>query len=422
MDHCLWHTADARPLLSGVHMSAHSNLDREAFQTLLASAFSVQESGISKQSLSAVVEVQKSIAKHESFEGILALIADRARIVAGASGIAIGILTGHRLVYRAGSGSAARYVGRYLTAVLTLSGHGARKEILRVDNAGTDTRIEAAICREREARALLIIPIYRERVVAGVLEILFSGPHTFDDREIRTYWLMAGLVEEAMLSDIQRGKKDEPAIQSPTPAAPHPMEILPPIQGFCCGNKPDTKRPIAQVSGPSPTVDRTASTVCPTAKDQKTTGWHAKPSLFRDPRWTVDAALIVIVLALAAWISIHHPASPSIEDSPRLNGSSPIPKPSATILPENHGSKLKKPSGETEPASRARSPFTRVRVGPNEVDYIAKDVTIRHFATKAGAPHAHAVNKQFDIGDDVTVRIFTDAPAISPRTRIVSRR
>ena len=404
-------------------MSAHSNLDREALQKLLASAFSVQESGISKQSLSALVEIQKSIANHESFEGILALIADRARIVAEASGIAIGILRGDRLVYRAGSGSAARCVGQYLTAVLSSSEHGgSRREILRVDDAETDARIEAAICREREARALLIIPIHDERVMAGVLEILFSDPHTFDDREVRTYRLMAGLVEEAMRCEIQRAEKGVQTTRPSTPAVSDSMKIPPPMHGFCRADKPDTKRSIAQVPGHSPTVDRTAPTVCPPAKDEKTIAWQEKPSLVRDPRWTVDAALVVIVLALAVWISVHDRASPSIEGSPRLNPSSPIPKPSAIVLPEKQGSKPQKASDETKSASRAGSPFRRVRVGPNEVDYIAEDVTIRRFTTKAQAPHAHAVNKQFGIGDDVTVRIFTDAPAVSPKTRIVSRR
>jgi hypothetical protein len=117
-------------------MNAPFNVDREAFQTLLASAFSVQESRMSRQSLSALVEVQEAVAAHESLDGILALIADRTPIVAGAAGIAIGILTGNRLVYGAGSGSAPQRVGQYLTAVLSLSGQSdARQEILRVDNA-----------------------------------------------------------------------------------------------------------------------------------------------------------------------------------------------------------------------------------------------------------------------------------------------
>src|SRR5258707_4414018 len=180
-------------------MSAHSGLDREAFQRLLANAFALQESGITRQSLSALVEIHNSITRRErQFEGILALIADRTRMVANATGIAIGILTKDQLVYRAGSGCASGYVGRQVKAVLSLSANsGARKEILRVENVETDGRIDAAICREREAKALLMIPIYRERVVAGEVEGFFNVSPTFFDSETRPFWLMVGVGEEA---------------------------------------------------------------------------------------------------------------------------------------------------------------------------------------------------------------------------------
>ena len=43
---------------SGITMSAHPSLDRESFQTLLASAFAAQESGMNKQSFSVLIELQ----------------------------------------------------------------------------------------------------------------------------------------------------------------------------------------------------------------------------------------------------------------------------------------------------------------------------------------------------------------------------
>jgi GAF domain-containing protein len=389
-------------------MSAHSNLDREAFQRLLASAFWVQDSGICKQSLSVLVEVQKSIAKHESLEGILALIADRTRIVAGATGIAIGLLAENQLVYRAGSGGAAGCVGQHLTAVLSLPGYASsQREILRVDNAETDGRIEAAICREREARALLMMPIYIERFVAGVLEIRFSEPHTFDDKEIRTYRLMAGLVEDARRTDIQRSETSASTMQPPAPAVRDCLETPPPTA-------PQAHRRIPMATG-------VLSRLSPAQKDENTITWQPNSPVFRAPRWIADAALLVTILGLAVWISIHDRASTSFKESPTLNTSSSIPKPGAKIIPENHGSKEQRASHKTESASRARSPFTRIRVGPTEVDYSTEDVTIRRFATSA-AVQARTVNRQFDIGDDVTVRIFTNSSAVPSKPGILSRR
>ena len=63
------------------------------------------------QSLSAIVEVQRLIAKGElDVDGAMHLIVDCARNVANATGVAIGLLKGDQLVYRAGSGSAATYI------------------------------------------------------------------------------------------------------------------------------------------------------------------------------------------------------------------------------------------------------------------------------------------------------------------------
>ena len=404
-------------------MSAHSSLDREAFQTLLASAFAIQESGISRESLSVLVDIHNSIARHEmQFEGILALIADRARLVANATGIAIGILTKDQLVYRAGSGCAAGYVGRQVTAVLSLSDHsGARKEILRVENAETDGRIEAAICREREAKALLMIPIYREQVVAGVLEVLFTDPHTFDDPEMRAYRLMAGLVEEARPRDIHLGKEETPTIQ-PLAVQRSMVQTSSPGQAFCREDKPASNLSGAQLCD-SPTVATgIRSTVCPPPKDVKTTRWPAKRPSSYSPRWAVGAAVVVIILGVAVWISPHHRAPSTMEGSVRSTAPSQVLKPSAMVLPPKRASSLKAAAGARDFTSNARSSFKRVRVGPKEVDYIAEDVTMRRFTTEAAGSHAPALNKQFDIGDDVTVLIFTDVLAVSPKTRIVSRR
>jgi len=53
--------------------------------------------------------------------------------------------------------------------------------------------------------------------------------------------------------------------------------------------------------------------------------------------------------------------------------------------------------------------FRRVQVSPNEVDYLAEDVTIRRFTvTSAPAPIRSGV-REVNFGDDVTVRYFAKA-------------
>lgn len=277
-------------------MSAHPSLDRESFQTLLASAFAVQESGMNKESLAALIELQKAIAKDEHlFEKILDLIADRARIVADASGIAIGLLMGNQLVYQAGSGSGTQYIGQRVTAVLSMSAHtGPRKEILRVANAESDSRIEAAICLERDAKALLIMPIYRECFVAGVLEVLFGDAHSFGDREVHTYRVMANLVEEAMARDLQFGQESAPTTQ-PTTLQPS-IKKTPSLIQRLPSDDGSTNPSVNQVRGAPATVTGKIPTPRPTAKEVTTSKWPLKRAFFADPRWSFGAATVVILL------------------------------------------------------------------------------------------------------------------------------
>jgi hypothetical protein len=46
----------------------------------------------------------------------------------------------------------------------------------------------------------------------------------------------------------------------------------------------------------------------------------------------------------------------------------------------------------------------RLRIGPNEVDYIAEDVTIRYFTSRPTRPKTRINANEVNISDDVTVR------------------
>jgi GAF domain len=203
-------------------MKIPSSLGRQALQQLLANAFAVQESQIAPQSLADIMEVQRSIARGKlDLDGAMRHIVESARSVANATGVAIGLLNGGRLTYRAGSGSSAAYIGEQVTASLTVSANTrTSREILRVENALTDTRIEADICRQFGANALLILPIYHDQALAGVLEVLFSEAHVFQESEVRTYRLMAEQIEAAILKGTPQEQVENAFAELPITADP----------------------------------------------------------------------------------------------------------------------------------------------------------------------------------------------------------
>jgi hypothetical protein len=396
-------------------MNTHPSLDCESFQKLLASAFSVQESGMDAQSLSALLELEKLIATGEAdVDRSMHLVADRARNVANATGIAIAVRRGDQLVYRAGSGCAANYVGRHVTAILSVSAHNeARGEILRVENAQADARIEAAICRQFEAQSLLILPIYNECAVAGVLEVLFREPHAFQDREMRTYRLMAGLVGEAMSRDAELDQKKALATQAATlPLASE--QIASQMQRLPGDDKsmpePAPKHGIRQVSGADTVVAGELPDICQPAKAATIITHRVMRVLLRKLRWNVAVTGVVTALVIAVcWMAYDcrlasHAGTPSPQRSNAVQQHIPfVPARSAR---SNRASNVQIAIGDADEAKSPSSAFKRVRGGPDEIDYIAEDVTIRHFTTKPALPRVRGGYNEVHIGEDVTVRYF----------------
>ncbi len=193
----------------GFRVSTHSNLDRQTFQDLLANAFAVQQSQIDRQWLAAAMEIQRlNSAGNLALPEKMNLVAESARSVANAAAVAVGLLEGNQIVYRAGTGSAADDVGTSWTASLVAPvGSG---EILRVENAEVENSIQAAICRQLGAKAALILPICKMATLAGVMEIRFDDPHAFEASEIRTYRLMAVLIGDALTESVPVVEKEKP--------------------------------------------------------------------------------------------------------------------------------------------------------------------------------------------------------------------
>jgi GAF domain len=401
-------------------MRAKSSLDRESFQQLLASAFAVQESQIDSQSLSSIMEVQLLVARGEiDLDGAMHLIVESARGVGNATGVAIGLLKGDQLTYRAGSGSAVADVGRQVRASLTFSANArTSREILRVENARADTRIQAAICRQFGATSLLILPICQDYVLAGVLEVRFSEAHTFDDREVRAYRLMASVIEEGI---SQAGQAEQKRKQAEMPATPRAVGMIPPQReksfddfGVIPGRT--NKRPIYQRGGAalamvreSPVVRRPTLLATTMVHRAKEVSWHKGRNV------TLAAVVVALVLACLLAYKGRGPAS-------HLGSSGP---PTSAAVEQQVGfQRAKARPGQAAPVSRqeARRAGTagrRVRVSENEVDYIRGDVTVRYFTYKRpiAQPKRVGESRIAHIGEDVTVRYFATQPGVKATSR-----
>ncbi len=382
-------------------MRTGSSIDRESFQRLLANAFAVQESQMETQSHSAIVQIQQSIKAGDlDLDSAMHLIADRTRVVAGAAGVAIGLLRGDQLIYRAGSGTAAAYIGRRVMAALSVSAASkTSREVLRVENAQTDSRIEAAICRQFGADSLIMLLIYQGRAVAGMLQVFFSEAHRFEDPEVRSYRMMAGLVGEA-LSQATRTENRPVASAVPAigPTAISPITAPQFSSHVVSLPKPAREHAIHRayaflMASLTRWPERLRELGADTVRDPL-------KRVFREPRNYAALAGIVALLVIACWVNRIERRQISPALSSGLQRSNPIEaaEPVAIIKP-----------GVTA-SSKARSAFRRVS-GVNEVDYISDDVTVRYFTPATPPRPVAAAYRQVDIGKDVTVRYFAPKTA-----------
>jgi hypothetical protein len=332
-----------------------TRLDPESFHEFLGGSIVAQETGVDMKSLSDLLHLQQSIATGEfDLNRSIYLIAKHARTVANATGVAIGLLEEDQLVYQVGSGSAAVLVGQRVMATLSTSERN-RGDILRVENAQADTRIAAEICRQFGANSLLMVPIYHEGMVAGVLQVLFSEQHTFGYAEMGAYRLMAGLLEEAIWY------------------AAHP----------------EKKRALAESNVPQP----------------------SKRTLLHEQRWQAAVATVLVLVSLIARDRL---VAPRVEVSTLARS---VANGQAELAAKGHsGSSPQTERRRTEEARQSERRMPRwVWVGENELDYLAPDVTMRFFTPASPERRGQRGESHIEyIGEDVTVRYFAprDAPAL----------
>ncbi len=410
-------------------MSANSHLDRESFQQFLASAYAVQQSQIDPRLLSAIVNVQRLVIKGElGVEGAMNLIVDSARDVADAAGVAIGLLRGDQLIYQAGSGCAAGHVGSRVAASLTVSAKTKMtREILRVENAHTDTRVEGAICRQFGAESLLMLPLYLfpaggsptrlNQPLAGVLMVLFSAAHVFQESEIRTYRLMAGLIETAM----GQNRPAEAKAPAPVPARPAELFAVEASAPFSEESFHPTS-PVFYNGSSNGIYVRCKATL---ASMRKSTAFRrssalaelavqrATESISSNPQRGLAVAAVVVGLGLTVWLSHgnQRPVSPSASPAPQTINAVQHRDGQA----EDGGPSQQSATSAEKKRTLALAGVRHPSAGADEVEHFGNDVTVRHFNYKpAGQRTASRVAY---IGDDVTVRYFTPKPALSSHTQ-----
>ena len=132
-------------------------------------------------------------------EATLQLLAERAQFITGASGAAIALRDGDRVLCRASSGSAAPELGSYLDLSVGLSGQSVRMRApLRCDDTASDPRVDRESCRRLGIASLAVMPILRDGEVFGIFEIFAGKPRAFQERDLAALERLREMVNTAL--------------------------------------------------------------------------------------------------------------------------------------------------------------------------------------------------------------------------------
>ena len=164
-------------------------------------------------------------------DAALQLLAQRAQYITAASGSAIALREEGEMVCRASAGSSAPGLGSHLQVDSGLSGESVRtRQILRCDNAETDSRVNRETCKALGISSVIVMPLIQDDEVAGVFELFSERVAAFEERDVVALQRIAAMILTAVGhanaakqtdQELRSARVPEPEVAS-SPPAPAP--------------------------------------------------------------------------------------------------------------------------------------------------------------------------------------------------------
>jgi transcriptional regulator with GAF, ATPase, and Fis domain len=118
-------------------------------------------------------------------DAALQLLAQRAQYITAASGAAVALREEGGMICRASAGTSAPGLGSHLQTDSGLSGESVRtRQILRCDNAETDSRVNRETCQALGIASVIVMPLIQNDEVIGVFELFSDRVSAFEERDV----------------------------------------------------------------------------------------------------------------------------------------------------------------------------------------------------------------------------------------------
>ena len=150
--------------------------------------------------LLAVIEILREIVSAGlDRDAVCELVVQRAKTLTHATGGVVELVDGDEMVYHKASGTAVHSVGMRISRSTSLSGRCVEQRIvLRSDDTEIDPRVNAEACRKVGVASMLCVPLIHADRVVGVLKVLSSNKHAFNDFHASTLSVLADVIAASM--------------------------------------------------------------------------------------------------------------------------------------------------------------------------------------------------------------------------------
>ena len=120
-----------------------------------------------------------------------------------ATGAVIELAEQGNMIYRAATGSIAKYIGLLLPIEDSISGLCVKThKILNSQDTECDKRVNQEACQKVKARSLVVAPLFYQGKPVGVLKIISKKPHAFNEIDVHTLKIMANLIASGIAQKL----------------------------------------------------------------------------------------------------------------------------------------------------------------------------------------------------------------------------
>ncbi len=166
---------------------------------------SPKPSQLKQNHLQQIIEMQAALVSGDfALDAFMTDVVERVQTFTSATGAVVELVEGDEMVYRAASGSVSTYVGLRLKMATSLSGNCVRSgQVTLFEDTANDPRVDAAACKKVSAASMVVVPLSRKNQVVGVLKVISNQAYAFNEHDVYTLQLLAGLLGGALGQQIE---------------------------------------------------------------------------------------------------------------------------------------------------------------------------------------------------------------------------